>query len=198
MTINDTPMTDYPAILKATHLAQFSPVMVQEFIDQRTETARYWLGQAYDLMQGEVIDCDAVLMAICSANDSLTVLEELKPIIAGVEAGIAELVQQRDEATVAFNHLEEEMEERVRKEVDRGLTDALDQAFRTDDDVEEAEIDLLARQMVEGDEQDVIDEATSTLIRKLRKAQELAAEYRANGLPDEDYTEDWDDDDDSA
>ena len=198
MTINDTPMTDYPAILKATDLAQFSPVMVQEFIEQRTETTRYWLGQVYDLMQGEVIDCDAVLMAICSANDSLTVLEELKPIVAGVEAGIAELVQQRDEATTAFNQLEEEMEERVRKEVDRGLTDALDQAFRTDDDVEEAEIDLLARQMVEGDEQDVIDEATSTLVRKLRKAQELAAEYRANGLPDEEYTEDWDDDDELA
>lgn len=144
-----------------------------------------------------------VLMAICAASDNLTALEGLKPtfsgFVAGMEAAIGELVRQRDETAEAYEQLTEELEERVRQGVDRGLVDALEQAFATDEDAEEAEIDMLARQMVESDEQDVIDEATSVLVRKLRKAQELAAEYRAHGLPDEEYTEeidgDFDDDD---
>lgn len=193
---NDTPMSDFPAIVEPADLAQFSEIAMDEFLAQRTDLTRQWLAHATHLMTVEEVDLDAVLLAICSANDNLTEIESLKPILAGIEAGVEELTRQRDETTEAYERLEEEMEERVRQGVDRGLVDALAQAFATDDDAEEAEIDMLARQMVLGDEQDVIDEATKHLARKLRAAKELAGEYRANGLPDEEYTEDPDDDGD--
>ena len=193
---NDTPMSDFPAILEPADLAQFSEIAMDEYLAQRTELARQWLAHATHLMTVDEVDLNAVLLAICSANDNLTEIESLKPILAGIEAGVEELTRQRDETTEAYEQLAEELEERVRQGVDRGLVDALEQAFATDEDAEEAEIDMLARQMVLGDEQDVIDEATKLLVRKLRKAQELAGEYRANGLPDEEYTEDPDDDGD--
>lgn len=193
---NDTSMDDFPAMVEPAELAQFSAIAMDEYLAQRTDLTRRWLAHATYLMAAEEVDMNSVLLAICSANDNLTELEALKPILAGIDAGVGELIRQRDAATEAYEQLEEEMEERVRQGVDRGLVDALDQAFRTDEDAEEAEIDMLARQMVLGDEEDVINEATRFLARKLRAAKELANWYRANGLDDEEYTEDPDEDGD--
>lgn len=197
---NDTSLPGLPAIPDIAALAEFNPNGLAQFVEESANTARDWLAHAQYLMttdELEEVNPDDILMAICHASDTLDQLELAKPaligLVAGVGAAIETLTQQRDEATEAYEQLAEELEERVRQGVERGIGDALTQAFATDDDAEEAEIDMLARQMVLGDEEDVIDEATRVLARKLRKAKELAGEYRAHGLPEEEYTEDPDD-----
>lgn len=193
---NDTPVFGLAVVPDATDLDALDPVMIQAFVEQRSDMARRWLAQAYHLMQADETDTNAVLVAICAANDNLAPLEALGPIFAGVAAGIDELKSQRDQAVEDYEQLEEKLEERVRREVDRGLSEALAQAFATEDDAEDAEIELLARQMVEGDESDVIAEATRLLASKLRSARERAQWYRENGLPGEEYTEAIEEDDD--
>lgn len=195
--MNDTAISQLPAIPEPADLAQFDPLLIQEFVDQRIEMARRWLGQAYELMQADEIDTKAVEIAIYSVNDNLTPLEGLRPLLDGIGAGIEEIVHQRDEAVEAYEQLEEEMEERIRREVDAEVVDVIAQTFARDDDAEEAEIDLWARQMYETCDEDVVEDVIGTVSRKLKRAKELASEYRANGLPEEDdYTLEIEDNDD--
>lgn len=196
---DDTSNVNLPAIPDLAALAEIdadTPLMIEEYILQRTELARQWLDHAQTLMtDGEGADPNAVLLAICAANDNLIALADLKPgfagFVAGVEAGIAELVRQRDALATAYDQLEAEMEARVQREVSREVPEVVAQLFATDEDAEEAEIDMLARDMVQGDEEEIVSDAIRQLARKLSRARELAQEYRASGLPDETYTEEF-------
>jgi hypothetical protein len=190
-------MAQLPAIPELDQLKADAPVMVETFILKHTSIASQWLDHAQALMQGEEVNPNDVLMAICNANDHLNAVTDLQPsfaaFVVGVEAAIQELVHQRDEATEAYEQLEEEMEARIRQGIEEEFPDVIAQAFATDEDAEEAEIDLIARQMVLGDEEDIVNELTKALARKLRRAKEQAQWYRENGIPGEEYTEDADD-----
>lgn len=195
---DDTTFAQLPAIPEPADLAQFDPLLIQEFVDQRIDMARRWLNQAYALMQADEIDTKAVEIAIYSVNDNLTPLEGLRPVFAGIGAGIEEIIHQRDEAVEAYEHLEEEFEERLRREVDTEVVDTVAQIFARDDDAEEAEIEMWARQMYDTCDEDVVEDVIGTVSRKLKRAKELASDYRANGLPDEEYTLEVEDENDDA
>ena len=192
---DDTSISNFPTIPGADGAAM--PMMLDEAVTQRLDMARRWLDHAQALMANpEAVDPNDVLLAICAANDNLTELDNLQPgfagFVAGVEAGIAALVEQRDALATAYDQLEAELEDRVRREVEREVPEIVAQILATEEDVEEAEIDLLAREMMLGDEEEIVNEAIKRLARKLNRARELAQEYRITGLPDEEYTEDAD------
>jgi len=191
---NDAYSSDLTvAVSDQTALVQMNPSQFNGLITQHVEAGRHYLNQVYVLMYAAEPDLKGAEMALYQINDSLTALESLG---VGLSATAKELAQQRDNVMRDYQLLEQD--------VDGEIVDAVAQCFVTDDDIWDAEVRVLAHQMVKGDEQEVIREAKATLARKLQEAQELAGEVRAGNVSldddeaDEDTEEVVEDDDESA